>query len=56
MDKYCKISEKLTQILNTLMEESKKNKEMPEKIEADSRETKQMPKNLSKVSAPRSAS
>ena len=42
MEKYGEISEKLTQILNTLIEESKKSKEMLERIETDSKETRQM--------------
>jgi len=41
MEKYGEISEKLTQILNTLIEESKKSKEMLERIEKDSKETRQ---------------
>lgn len=42
MEKYGEISEKLTQILNTLIEESRRSKEMLERVEKDSRETRQM--------------
>jgi len=42
MEKYGEIAEKLTQIMNTLIEESKRGKEMLERIGRDSCETRQM--------------
>jgi len=42
LEKYGEISEKLTAIMNTLIEESKKTREMLEVIKTDSRETRLM--------------